>query len=232
MEGLFDGLTVADIHGDAHRNIVSLRESQDLYDDLTPNPQSWQAAIDLELATKPPTYRSPRPIIDRPFEEAVFNEAIRFPFEHWTTSRYSDGTFGVWYGADTLETGVHETVHHWRSLLLGDVGWDTREGVMIERKVYLVRCDAALLDFRSKVAAHPALIDPVDYHFTHLVGARMHHDGHPGLLSRSARCDGNIFAVFKPQVLSNPRSLCYLTYRVETGSVVVERQPGDVLLRI
>src|SRR3569833_4200822 len=82
VEGLFAGLTVADIHGDAHRNIVSLRESQDLYDDLTPNPQSWQAAIDLELATTPPTYRSPRPIIDRPFAEAVFNEAIRIPNEH------------------------------------------------------------------------------------------------------------------------------------------------------
>src|SRR3569833_3716728 len=89
VEGLFAGLTVADIHGDAHRNIDSLRESQDLYDDLTPTPQSWQAAIDLELATHPPTSRSPRPIIDRPIEAAVFNEAIRVPFAHWTPSRYS-----------------------------------------------------------------------------------------------------------------------------------------------
>ncbi|OGT21320.1 MAG: hypothetical protein A2V90_03480 [Gammaproteobacteria bacterium RBG_16_57_12] len=234
MEGLFDGLTITDFHGDAYRNIASLRESQDLFDDLTPSPEGWQAAIDLELSTKPRTYASHQPIIDRPFEEAAFNEAIRYPFTHWAKTRYSDGSFGVWYGTDSLVTSIHETVYHWRTHFLEDAAWHAREGVIGERKVYLVRCDAALLNYIPKVDAFPALIDPMPggYHLTHQVGARIHHDGHPGLISRSARCEGEIYAIFNPQVLSNPRQLCYLTYRIEGGSVTIERQAGDLLMRI
>ncbi len=234
MDGLFDGLILADVHGDIHRNIVSVRESQDLYDDLTDSPEGWQAAIHLELATKPHTYTSNQPVIDRPFEEAEFNEAINYPFENSTKSRYSDGSFGVWYGANDLETSIHETVHHWRTNLLEDAGWHALDGITIERKVYRVRCDAGLLNFISKLEAFPALIDPSpsSYQLTQLVGARIHHDGHPGLLSRSARCTGNTYAIFNPQVLSNPRHICYLTYRTEGDRVTVKRQPGETLLTI
>lgn len=234
MESLFEGLTLTDFHGDMHRNIVSLRESQDLYDDLSDNPRGWQAAIDLEMAIKPATYLSGQPIIDRPFEEAAFNEAIRYPFEHWSRTRYSDGSFGVWYGADTVITSIHETVHHWRTRLLEDAGWHMIEGLVMERKVYLVRCDAALLNFIPKLEAFPALLDPMPngYHLTHPVGSKIHHDGHPGLISRSARCDGDIYAIFTSRVLSSPRHICYLTYRIDAGSVAIERNPGEPLLSI
>ena len=178
MDGLFDGLTLADVHGDIHRNIVSVRESQDLYDDLTDSPDGWQAAINLELTTKPHTYTSNQPVIDRPFEEAIFNEAINYPFENITKSRYSDGSFGVWYGANDLETSIHETAHHWRTNLLEDAGWHTLDGIVIERKVYRIRCDAGLLNFISKLETFPALIDPSpnSYRLTQPVGARIHHD--------------------------------------------------------
>jgi len=232
MDELFDGLTVTDFHGDAHRNIVSLRVSEELYDDLSDKPEGWQAAIDLELASKPHTYASNQPIIDRPFEEADHNDAIDYPFRHWSKTRYSDGSYGIWYGSDTLETSVHETVHHWRCELLEDAGWQAIDGVAIERKAFLVRCDAALLDFRPKIEAHPALIDRSSYHLTHQVGARIHHDGHPGLISRSARCEGDVYAIFNRRILSNPRQLCYLTYQIAGDSVVVERQPGEIFLRI
>jgi hypothetical protein len=232
VDAFFDGLTVADLHDDAHRNIVSLRESRNLYDDLTDSPAGWQAAIDLELAAKPHTHVSGRPVIDRPFEEAAYNEAIDYPFKHWYRTRYSDGSYGVWYGADSLPTSIHETAHHWRRNLLEDVGWENEEGVAIERKVYLVRCDAALLDFRPRLADYPALVDPISYHLTQQIGARIHHDGHPGLVNRSARCEGDIYAVFNPRVLSNPRALCFLTYRIEGQAVAVERRPGEVLMRI
>ncbi len=234
MEGLFEGITLTDFHGDMHRNIASLRESQALYDDLSDSPKGWQAAQDLELSTKPHTYLSNQPIINRPFEEATFNEAIHYPFENWSKSRYSDGAFGVWYGSDSLATSIHETVHHWRTKFLEDMSWHTIDDIIIERKVYRVRCDAALLNLVPKIDAFPALVDPMPsgYHLTHQVGARINHDGHPGLISRSARCEGNIYAIFNAQVLSSPRPFCYLTYRTAGGAVSVERQPGELLLRI
>lgn len=232
MDGLFNGLTVIDVDDDAYRNIVSLRESEDLFDDLTSTRKGWKAAIELELATKPLTYQSNQPIIDRPFEEATYNEAIEYPYSHWSKTRYSDGSFGVWYGADSLATGIYESVYHWHQLLLKDAGWHALDDVYIERKVFQVRCTASLLNFIPKLDAFPALVDPVSYHLTHQVGTRIHHEGHPGLLSRSARHEGKIYAIFNSHVLTNPRTLCYLTYRTQTESIIVEREPGEVLLKI
>lgn len=231
MDHLFAGLRLADLHSDRARNIVSLRISENLFDDLSDDPIEQQAAVDWEMATEPPTYTSSLPIIHRPFEEAAWIEAIGFPFMNWAVSRYSDGRFGVWYGADSIETTVHETVYHWRYGLLADAGF-VREGVSIERKVYWVRCDAALVDLRPAVASHPDLLHPTDYSFTHQVGARLHREGHPGLVTRSARCEGAVCAILNPAVLSAPRVACFLTYRVEEGRVVVEREAGKAWVRV
>mgnify|MGYP002682808346 CR=1 FL=1 len=59
------------------------------------------------------------------------------------------------------------------------------------------------------------------------VGARIHREGHPGLLTQSVRRPaGENVAIFNPDVLSNPRHNCQLTYRLEGGLIVVEKQPG------
>ena len=63
---------------------------------------------------------SPTPAIHRPFEEAEWFNAIGWPFQHWQSSRYSDGSFGAWYGADSVEATVYETAYHWYHGLLAD----------------------------------------------------------------------------------------------------------------
>ena len=231
IENVFAQIALAETHGDLLRNIVSIRVSQNVFDDLSGDPGDWDAAIRLELSTKPPLYASADPIIDRPFEEAHWNDAINYPFKHWMRSRYSDGTYGVWYGADSIETTVHETVHHWHAGFLRDAGF-TQPGISIERKVYRVRCDAALVDLRPAVARFPSLVDPLDYTLTHQVGAKLHREGHPGLVSKSARGVGEVYAIFNRQVLSGPRQLCFLTYTTTETGVAVEREPGVVCLEI
>jgi hypothetical protein len=79
-----------------HRNIVSLRESRNLFDDLSGDPAEQALAQQVEIAVKPLHYHSPTPVIHRPFEEAEWFNAIGWPFQHWQSSRYSDGSFGVW----------------------------------------------------------------------------------------------------------------------------------------
>ncbi len=232
MTDIFDQIKNYNCDADSFRNIVSLRESQDLFDDLSPSSAAWAAAQKLEMSAKPFTHGSHQPVIDRPFEESEYFQAIRYPFSHWAQSRYSDGSYGVWYGADSLETTVHETAYHWVKGLLSDAGWDKKDGVKVERKVYLVHCQALLLDFRGLVRSHPALVAPQNYSYTQQIGGRIHREGHPGLVTRSARCSGDIYAVFSPGVLANPRNHCYLTYSLQQQRIVVERTPGETLLTI
>ncbi|WP_459617757.1 RES family NAD+ phosphorylase [Bordetella sp. 2513F-2] len=230
--GLFDQLGVVNMHDNVARNIVSIRLSQDLFDDLSDNPADWRLAQQVEDAVKPPPYTDHLPVINRPFEEAEWYSVIQWPFAHWQASRFSAGSHGVWYGSESIETTVYETVHHWYHGLLGDAGFQG-EAVVAERRVYEVACDAMLLDFRQVTAAYPDLLHPTDYTLAQAVGARIRHEGHPGLLIQSARRpQGENVAVFTPAVLSNPRHQCFLTYRLEGGKVAVEREPGQVWMAI
>lgn len=226
MNSLFCKLTLADVHQDVARNIVSLRESQDLFDDLTEDPAEWLLAQKVEDQVKPPPYRSHTPVIDRPFEDAEWFNAITWPLKHWQASRFSESTYGVWYGSDSVETTVYESAYHWYKSLLCDAGFD-RQVVIAERKAYRVACSAALLDFRAASAEHSDLVHPLDYAFCQSVGTRIHREGHPGLLTPSVRRSaGENVVVFNPDVLSNPRLTCQLTYRLEDDRIVIEKQPG------
>ncbi len=232
MDGLFARIALADVHQPVFRNIVSIRESQDLFDDLSSQPEEWVLAQQIEATVKPPPYRSPMPTIDRPFEDAAWFNAILWPFRNWQSSRFSDGGFGVWYGSAAIETTVYESAYHWYHGLLADAGFE-KETVVGERKVYTVDCNAALLDLRPLIGDYPDLIHRCDYRFAQLVGARIHHEGHPGLLVPSVRhCEGNNFAVFNPDVLSNPRLSCQLTYRLTNDSLTVEKQTAICWLRL
>lgn len=226
MDALFAQLVLADVQQDLLRNIVSIHSSQDLFDDLTPNPKDWALAQQVEDQVKPPSYRSSTPAIHRPFEDAQWFNAIGWPFKHWQASRFSDGSFGVWYGCGAVETTVYETAYHWVNGLLRDAGFEN-ETVAAQRKVYRVACQAALLDFRPAIENFTGVVHPTDYRDAQFVGARLHREGHPGLVTQSVRhAEGDSYVVMNPAVLSNPRLHCQLTYRLKAGRIVVEKQPG------
>lgn len=221
-----------DVQRDLVRNIVSIRVSQDLFDDLSDSPSDRAAARQLEMEVKPPYYTNHETVIHRPFEEAEWANAIQWPFKHWQASRFSPGTFGVWYGSATEETTVYESAYHWYHGLLRDAGFE-RELVVGERKLYSVRCSAALMDFRPLAGDFPDLMHPSDYSAAQGFGARLHRDGHPGIAVPSARDpQGENYVVFRAEVLSDPRTRCYMTYRLEQGRIVVEKAAGEVFLII
>ncbi len=154
MKALFAQITLAVVDRDVARNIVSFREPQNVFDDLSEHADEWKVAEQVQDEVGLPLYRSKTPIIDRPFEDANWLNAIHWPFKNNQQSRVSDGTFGVWYGSETIETTVYESAFHWYSGLLSDAGFE-REVVVSERKIYSVTCEASWLDCRKAVSAFP-----------------------------------------------------------------------------
>jgi hypothetical protein len=215
-----------DFDEDAYRNIVSLRKSQDLFDDLTGGDASMSAiAVEAEARVKSGI---PPGIIPRGFHYTI---AIAYPFEHepYLKTRYGNGTYGVWYGALTLDTTIRETAFH---MVKEETGIEGNTGLIHrERAVYRVHCKALLIDLSGKEAEYPDLVGQ-DYGFTRQVGERLRREGHPGLLSPSARQKGGINLVaFSPAILSDPRLSCYLTYTCDPvrRTVTVERTVGKVM---
>ncbi len=231
MDKLFDGLSLIDVHKDLTRNIASLITSENLFDDLSDSPQDWDTAIQAELDGKPKDFDSASPIIHRPFEDALWDNAIRYPFDHWMKSRFSNGSHGAWYGADSVHTSIYESAYHWHSGLLKNSSFD-QPGMISERKVYLVHCDAALINLKEKVLAYPQITDPNDYTYCQAIGVRLHHEGHPGLVSRSVRnLSGETYAILRAQVLSAPRICAHFTYELtEDGVVALEDGKKEFLV--
>lgn len=212
-----------------YRNIVSLVVSEDLFDDLTDNPDDYATAHAVEALHTPPFYQSSNPIIDRPFEEAEWFNAVQFPFEHWQESRFSQGKFGVWYGASQLETTVYETAYHWLKRTLLEEG-ELPVGRELQRKVYTVDVDALLLDIRGLTKTYPALISRSDYSLTQQIGQVVDRQGHPGLIKKSARCEGDVQAIFNPSVLSDPKPIRWLTYQIKADGITTAYAEGAELL--
>jgi hypothetical protein len=226
-----EGLGLSDLaRRDWVRNIISLRRSEDLYDDIADDDEASSVAVAAELAAKPSAYHSRTPIVGRPFEEADYFNAVRFPFERWSESRFSTGQWGVWYGAETLLTGACETVYHWLQTIADARDLPMPEQIVSHRRVYAVRCIAALLDLRPMIANEPLLVDPVNFAYTRALGEQLVREKQPGLISQSARGPDAIAAVFTPDILTNPRHKCFLTYRLQTASGEIRIERGAKLL--
>ena len=227
---LFD--KTADFDGQPYRNVTSLRESEDLFDDLTDGDEGASAiAAEAEMRVKDH-------LIDR-FPENLYRSfhytrsIIDYPFksEPYLFTRFGDGTYGIWYGSLEMKTTVFETGFHMIKAELAVEGLD--EVVVRERAVYRVRCRAILIDLRGKQKSFAKLLAD-DYGFTQQIGRRMNKEGHPGLLVPSARIKGTNLVIFNPDVLSDPRLHCYLTYFFDplTLNIKVERTVGRTWLKV
>lgn len=227
MERLFERL--CDFRRDVFRNIVSLRETEDLFDDINDGDEENSAvACEAEMAIKE---ELPPGVISRGFH---YNKAIGYPFETqpFMQTRFGDGRFGVWYGSLAMETTIHESAYHMMRRVSAIEG--VTETVIRERAVYQVFCQALMLDLSEKAAGYPQLVEN-DYSFTQQIGARVHKEGHPGLLAPSARLKGETNAVvFNPDVLSNVRHHCYLTCELDpvAGELTVFRKEGERFLTL
>ncbi len=226
MDDLFT--SSRDLNQDVFRNIVSLRESVDIYDDLADgDPDLSTIAFAAERRVKAAL---PPGIINRGFH---YTTAITYPFaaEPYLVSRYGDGSYGVWYGSMDTETTLAETAHH---MIQDESNIEGLDQIIVrERAVYTVLCNAILIDLSGKRERHPELASE-NYGLTHQIGQRLNREGQPGLLAPSARRQGGINTViFNPDVLYDPRLRFYLTYRFDPASrsVEIERHPGVIFAR-
>lgn len=218
---LFD--TLIDLDARVTRNIVSLRVSQDLFDDLVDDAAAQRAAIAADMQVR----HAPPGIIERGL---LYSEAIGYPFTSDITvsSRFGDGTVRVWYGAMDEATARAETCWHALQQVLALEG--ETDVIIRYRAVYQVRAQGLFLELRGKHVDHPEILSN-DYAATQAIGKHASSQGLPGLLYASARCrDGNCLAAFRPDPLSEASLSHYLTYRIDPvgQTVEIERVPGVV----
>lgn len=136
--------------------------------------------------------------------------AASFAYRNAEGSRFSDGTFGVFYAAADLDTAIAETVHHRERFMRA-----TRQPRMeLDMRVYLTDLAGDLHDLRGRPAAFADAYNPSDYAAGQRLARALRAGGSAGIVYDSIRQPGGeCAAVFLPQLLSNcrqERHLCYL----------------------
>lgn len=141
-------------------------------------------------------------------------------------SRFSDGSFGVFYAASSIETAVAETSYH-RALFMTRTREPAQE---LDMRVYAVDLDAMMHDIRSLRHEQPNLYDPLNYGGSQLLATRLRNDGSEGIVYGSVRDPGGeCAAVFRPRLLANARQerhLCYVWDGREIVTIFEKRSFG------
>jgi hypothetical protein len=163
------------------------------------------------------------------------NHLLNAPFEPKHTidrnkidpTRYSDGTYQVFYGALEAETAKTEIKYHYGQLALGDPNK--------RRTVYYMhftcRLNGVMKDLREKQEEWPLLVEKdrsVAYPFCNPLGKEAVLEGLDGLYAPSAReAGGTCTPVFQRRALSSPNeeALVALSYRGDSGEIHVDAAP-------
>jgi hypothetical protein len=138
--------------------------------------------------------------------------AIMAAFTHLNPdgSRFSDGSFGVFYAAKAIETAVAETRYH-RARFMAYTHEPAQE---LDMRVYAVDLDAMLHDVRGLRDERPALYAADSYAASQALARELRAQGSDGIAYQSVRQEGGeCAAVFRPRLLSNcrqERHLCYV----------------------
>lgn len=124
-------------------------------------------------------------------------------------ARFTDGTFGAYYCAKSLETAVAETRYHRESFLRA-----TKEPPQeVDMRVYAADLDAELIDLRGEQDALGELYAPDDYSASQAFARQQRSGDADGIVYASVRDEGGeCAAVFRPRLLSNCRQERHLAY--------------------
>lgn len=181
-----------------------------LYDRVA-DAADFDALYALEAMTNPRLRDELGQIALVPADERVYGEGsgpIMAAFTHLNPlgSRFSDGSYGVFYAARERTTAVAETAYHHGRFLAA-----TRQAPMhLPMRLYHVAIDARLHDLRAQGAA---IHDPDDYAAARALGARLRADGSAGVAYRSVRhAKGECVGLFKPRGASRCLHAAVLLY--------------------
>ena len=215
-----------------HRIICSRFPRIDLFEDIA-EPADWDAILSAEAKTNPRVAESVGMLDLVPDDRRVAGVGASWamaPFTHVSTdrpSRFTDGSYGVYYAGDRIEVALFETMHHHGRFMAAtaeEPGWtsDFRELVGA--------LDAELHDV-SDSKAFAQLYDPENYAEPQALGRQLRDAEANGILYQSHRYpEGLAVAIFWPDVAGIPKQGNHYSYYWDGNRVssVKNLTTGDV----
>jgi hypothetical protein len=142
---------------------------------------------------------------------------IMASFAYSGISRFSDGSYGVYYAASEEETAIEEARFHRARFLAA-----TKEpSIDLDERMYRAAITGGFDDIRTK-SARSKLYDPDSYAYSQRYARRLYQANvADGILYNSVRrLGGHCFAVFRPRCVSRCRVYKYVQMRWDGSKIV------------
>jgi hypothetical protein len=178
-----------------YRIVASRMPTIHLFDRVA-DPSDWDALYELESLTNPRIRN----------EVGELNQGTRF----------TDGHFGAYYAAESIDTSIAETRYHRENFLRAT----SQPPIELEMRCYLADVACDLHDLRGRRAELPEIYDPVSYNASQRLGASLRAAGSNGIAFDSVRRPGGeCVAVFRPRLVQNVRQGVHLRYAWDGQSI-------------
>ena len=204
-----------------HRIIRSRFPPIDLFEDIA-DPADWAAIVSAEAKTNPRIAESIGMLDLVPEDRRVAGAGASWamaPFTHTSTdrpSRFTDGSYGVYYAGDRIEVALFETLHHHGRFMAAtgeEPGWtsDFRE--------LIGSLDSDLHDV-SKGSDFEEIHHPNDYASSQALAAELRANSSNGILYSSVRYpEGLAVALFWPDIAGIPTQGQHFSYYWDGAAV-------------
>lgn len=206
----------------ATRIIASRYPPIDLFERVDLDPSVWEALIAAEMLTNPRLRDELGEIALVAPEERVSGPGASYVMASFTHrnpkgSRFSDGSYGVYYAAIDFPTARAETIHHFERFAR-DSGDDIRN---IDMRVVVGKVDERFHDIAG--LAEPlraAVLAPDDYAAGRALGRRLRDAGSNGVVYPSVRHAGGIcLGAFRPRAVRPPAQERHIRYHYDGSRV-------------
>lgn len=179
------------------------------------DPADLEAVLEIESLTNDRLREEVGNLGLIPMEDRIAGAGTSFiiaAFTHLNPqgSRFSDGTYGVFYAGRTLETAIAETRYHREQFMQA-----TSEPPMeLDMRVLLTDLDKELHDIRGMRTVIPEIYADNDYSASQALGKQLRAQNSWGIAYDSVRhSGGECVGVFRPPALRHcrqERHLCYV----------------------
>lgn len=207
----------------SYRVIRSVFPPVNLFEDIA-DPRDWEALASVEAKTNPRIRFEIGDLGKVPAARRVSGPGaslVMAPFVHCSTlrpSRFTDGSYGIYYAGDSETVALAETIHHHGRFMRATSeapGWTS------DFRVLIGSVDHNLDD----VNAVPGALHPADYAASQAEARGLRAAGSDGLVWSSVRMAGGLcVGVFWPDVIPVPVQGRHYSYHWNGDRVDFVRQ--------
>ena len=188
------------------------------------DPADWDALYELESRTNPRIRTNLGELHLVPVADRVSGgpnaSIVMAPFTHLSPpgTRFTDGHFGAYYAAESVDTAIAETRFHRENFLRATA----QPAIELEMRCYLADVTCELHDLRGRRTELADIYDPASYAASQKLGSALRAAGSNGIAFDSVRRNGGeCVAVFRPRLVQNVRQGVHLRYAWD-GNAIAE----------